>query len=207
MGLEKFNPTCQWLVGQFRLDGIASLRFAFGKSATSPISRTPKFSPCHQTILFLRNLSFCFFLTSPGKSATLIVESPSGLRMLSPCVFKALTEPDGLFLDISTDSCYSFLGSIRKLVSGVAAWGFIIRHLQYSLFVSKRTHKICFAGEQALCCPPAFLFFSVIISQHNQPQNSQTHPHGHPHQHGIPSEIRQTHQQTLPLPFPVVFPV
>lgn len=97
VGLERFNPTCRWQVGQFRLDGIASLRFAFGKSATSPISRTPKFSPCHQTILFLRNRSFCFFLTSPSKSATLTVESLSGLRMLSPCVFKALAEPDGLF--------------------------------------------------------------------------------------------------------------
>ncbi len=39
MGLEKFNPTCRGQVGQFQLDGIASLRFAFGKSATSPISR------------------------------------------------------------------------------------------------------------------------------------------------------------------------
>ena len=28
-------------VGQFRLDGIASLRFAFGKSETIPISRHP----------------------------------------------------------------------------------------------------------------------------------------------------------------------
>ena len=39
-GLEHFNPTCRWQVGQFRLDGIASLRFAFGKSAASPHART-----------------------------------------------------------------------------------------------------------------------------------------------------------------------
>ena len=39
-GLEYLNPTCQWQVGQFRLDGIASIRFATGKSAPSPLSRT-----------------------------------------------------------------------------------------------------------------------------------------------------------------------
>jgi hypothetical protein len=39
-GLEQSNPTCLWQVGHRRLDGDATLRFACGKSATSPFRYT-----------------------------------------------------------------------------------------------------------------------------------------------------------------------
>ena len=136
------------------VDGILAGAFALYTLLTFPCS-------CATLVLETVPLFASSVLTGACSPVGVAGSSSSESSCISPMVFclvAVVGDSDFLFLDISTDICYSFLGSIRKLVSGVAAWGFIIRHLQYSLFVSIRTHKVCFAGEQAASRHSIILF-------------------------------------------------
>ena len=143
-----------------------------------PSLAPPSFLPVTKAILCLRNLSFCFSLDKPQQILSTGVGKPVWVKDVTFCVH-------GLS---GTRWASLYFHNLKQDISTFDIFPPILR------IVRRGTGFILFPGIP--------LFFSVSVSQQNQAQDSQTHPHGHPNHHGIPSEIRQTHQQAFPTPFP-----